>query len=284
MRAPFLILAVVLVLMGIATAQKKGDVNPFHAVLVMIGVILAHVSVNLFNELSDFRTGIDSRTERTPFSGGSGMLQSGRTTVRAVTVVAWTSLLAAAAIGLYFVIATGWLILVFMVCGAVAILFYTPFFARWLFGEIVSGLTLGSMVVMGTFFALTGTLEIEVVLLSVPPGILTALLLLLNEFPDRKADRMGGRRHLVIHFGTRRASLIYIVALALVYGIIIGMAVLRISPLTILISLIGLPLAIKAAVVTLKYHDNVKKMGPALGANVGVVILTDLLLAVAYLI
>ena len=283
-RAPFLVLAVVLVLIGIAVANRQGDVYWVQTVLVMIGVILSHVSVNLFNELSDFRTGIDSMTERTPFSGGSGMLQSGNTSYKAVSLTASLSLLLAAGIGIYFCFASGWLILVFMIPGGVAIIFYTSFFARCLFGEFISGLTLGSFVVMGTFYALTGTLGLEVVLLSIPPGILTALLLFLNEFPDHQADRLGGRRHLVIYFGSRKASFIYIVALASVYVFIIALAVLGNSPRTILISLFTLPLAFKAARTIKEHHDDAKKMIPALAANVGVVILTDLLLAVGYLI
>jgi 1,4-dihydroxy-2-naphthoate octaprenyltransferase len=275
---------VVLVLIGIAAAFRRGHFHWLQSILLMIGVILAHVSVNLFNELSDFLTGIDSHTVRTPFSGGSGSLQSGNTSYKGVSVTAGVSLLVAAGIGVYFCFASGWLILVFMIPGGVAILFYTSFFAKWLFGEFISGLTLGSFVVMGTFYALTGTLGKEVILLSIPPGILTALLLFLNEFPDQHADRLGGRRHLVIYFGSQRASVIYIVALAAVYVIIIGLAVLGNSPLTILISLITLPLAFKSARTVKEHHDDPKKMIPALAANVGVVILTDLLLAVGYLI
>ena len=45
--------------------------------LLVIGVVLAHVSVNLFNEISDYKSKIDENTVRTPFSGGSGMLQVG---------------------------------------------------------------------------------------------------------------------------------------------------------------------------------------------------------------
>jgi 1,4-dihydroxy-2-naphthoate octaprenyltransferase len=33
-----------------------------------------HVAVNALNEASDYKTGIDFNTERTPFSGGSGTL------------------------------------------------------------------------------------------------------------------------------------------------------------------------------------------------------------------
>jgi hypothetical protein len=43
-----------------------------------------------------------------------------------------------------------------------------------------------------------------------------------------------------------------------------------------------LPLGVAAAVQTLKYHDEPARLVPAQGLNVALVILTDLLLAVAY--
>ena len=39
-----------------------------------MGALCCHVSVNAFNEYYDFRSGLDARTRRTPFSGGSGTL------------------------------------------------------------------------------------------------------------------------------------------------------------------------------------------------------------------
>ena len=84
-----------------------------------------------------------------------------------------------------------------MISGGLAIRFYTPFFAKWLVGELISGLCLGTFVVMGTYMALTGQLNIPTIIISIPPGILTTLLLLLNEFPDADADKMGGRYHLI---------------------------------------------------------------------------------------
>ena len=131
-RAPFLILAVALALLGIASAHWHGFDHAGHSLLLVVGVVLAHAAVNLFNELSDHGTGIDENTARTPFSGGSGMLQAGKTTPRQVRLAAYGSLLAAGAIGLYFCLVSGWPLLVLMACGALAIRFYTSHLARWL--------------------------------------------------------------------------------------------------------------------------------------------------------
>ena len=76
MRLPFLALPPVCVLLGLGSAiWTQAEINWFHFVLVLIGALAAHISVNAFNEYFDFKSGLDATTSRTPFSGGSGRLQ-----------------------------------------------------------------------------------------------------------------------------------------------------------------------------------------------------------------
>jgi 1,4-dihydroxy-2-naphthoate octaprenyltransferase len=281
-RGPFLILSVALALIGIATAHWHGFDNVWHSVLLTAGVVLAHVSVNLFNEISDYKSKIDENTSRTPFSGGSGMLQAGRTTVGQVILLAYLALLAAGTIGLYFCLVSGWMILFFMVCGALAVRFYTSHLARWLLGELLSGLTLGSFVVIGAHYALTRFMTTDIIYIALVPGILTALLLFLNEFPDADADRKGGRRHLVIFFGKKKSAIIYASAVLLLFALVAAGPFIQNIPYTVLIALATLPLGVAAVFLTLKHHDNPARLVLAQGLNVALVILTDLLLAVAY--
>lgn len=281
-RAPFLLLAVVLVLIGGALAFHQGQFPVIRFILCMAGTILAHASVNLFNELSDYRTGIDARTRRTPFSGGSGNLQSGDTTPSQVRLASWGTLTAAGVIGVYLSWVSDWNLLFVVLAGALATVFYTTFLARIGLGEFFAGVALGSLVVIGTFVAMTGAVTATVILISVPPGILTALLLYLNEFPDLEADRAGGRRHLVILLGRKKASIVYVAAMA---GCYLHMAVGILAgwfPGTLWIAFLTLPLAFKASMTALKDHENFEKMVSALGANVGTVLFTDLLIAIAF--
>jgi len=73
MRLSFVILTPACVLVGLGTAVwSTGEVNYIYFTLALIGAIAAHISVNAFNEYFDFKSGLDHRTHRTPFSGGSG--------------------------------------------------------------------------------------------------------------------------------------------------------------------------------------------------------------------
>jgi len=283
-RAPFLILAVALSLVGIATAHWHGFGHVGHALLLLAGVVLAHAAVNLFNELSDWKTGIDENTVRTPFSGGSGMLQAGLTSPRQVRLAAYGALLAAGAIGLFFCLASGWPLLALMACGALAIRFYTSHLSRWLVGELVSGLTLGSFVVIGVHYALTRFMTVDIIYISAVPGLLTALLLFLNEFPDAEADKRGGRRHLIILLGTKKSAVVYAAAVFLLFALIAAGPFILNIPYSVLIALAALPLGVAASVLTWKHHDDPARLIPAQGLNVALVIATDLLLALAYFI
>ena len=283
-RAPFLLLSVVLVAIGGAVAKYDGIFRLPRFLLCLIGVTCAHIAVNLFNEVSDFRTGIDRKTRRTPFSGGSGNLPAGATSVRAVGAAAILMLTVAALIGFYLAMVAGWLLAVFACAGAAAILLYTPLLSRWGIGEAAAGLCLGSLVVVGTYYAMHGTLTLNVLLLSVIPGLLTALLLLLNEFPDVAADLAGGRKHLVIRLGYRGASMVYTASLALSYIILIAGVWTHLFPRPTLLACLTVPLSIIVSRDAFRAGEDFKFLVPMLGKNVIIVLGTDLLMAIGYLL
>ncbi len=297
-RGNFLVLSVLLVAIGLALSARhmqetgRGSFSWFDAILLVIGVVLTHVSVNLFNEYSDYQTGIDANTRRTPFSGGSGMIQSGETTPLAVSTAAWETLFFAFLIGLYFAIMAHWFVLVIMLVGALSIVYYTRYMAKWLVGELFAGLSLGSLVVIGTFIAMTGgsaagirdLFPPDVILISIPPGLLTSLLLFLNEFPDAEADKQGGRLHLVIWLGKRKAAVLYVFGLVLTYAFIIAAPLAGLGSWWLLLGCATIPVAARAGVIALRHYDDTPKLVPALGLNVVTVLATDALLAVAVLL
>ncbi|MCF8336325.1 MAG: prenyltransferase [Bacteroidales bacterium] len=293
MRAPFLILAVLLVTIGLAFGWKYHPpgttFNPLYAGLLLLGVVSSHISVNLFNEYSDNKTNIDHNTPRTPFSGGSGILSSGLLSSASVYKAALITLFIALAIGIYFAITVHWIIFILAGFGAFSILFYTPFLTKIQLGELFSGLTLGTFVVLGSYVVMTASPGMpitelfpkDVLLMSIPPGILTALLLLINEFPDMEADKQGGRKHLVIWLGRKKAAYVYISGMAATFGLIIGAALFNIVSPWFMLALIPILFAYKASMGALRHGHDPPKLIPALGMNVLTVLSTDLLIAIA---
>ena len=279
-RVPFLLLPVTLVALGTAAAARAASVDRTAAGLALLGLMAAHVAVNSLNEASDYRTGIDMRTRRTPFSGGSGTLSEGRLTQRAALGTGLVSGLIAIAVGTLFLVIIGWRIVPILALGAIAVFAYSDLLARLYIGEIFAGLGLGALPVVGTTLVQTGGYEAVAVAAALPAFFMTFNLLLLNEFPDEAADREGGRRNLVLLFGRRRAALIYVLfGLAVPFWIALA-ALLGLFPSHALAAVVpSLLLAAPLRWALLSPRRPVPH--PALGANVAWNLLTNLTLALA---
>jgi 1,4-dihydroxy-2-naphthoate octaprenyltransferase len=210
---------------GAAAAAHDGAFRWSRTLVALAGLVALHAAVNTLNESSDMRTGIDLRTRRTPFSGGSGTLPSGRMTEPAARRIGYAAFALGAACGVWFLFTVGWRLAPLFLAGTVCVLAYTDWLARIGVGELAAGLGLGALPVAGTAMVQDGTLGPTAVAVAVPASLMTFDLLLLNEFPDEGPDRQGGRRNLVILFGRNAAARIYAAgAIAVPLSIIAGVA------------------------------------------------------------
>ncbi len=282
MRPPFLLLAVACVILGLGTAVwTSGEVSIHYFMLTLAGGVAAHVSVNAFNEYFDFKSGLDFRTKRTPFSGGSGTLPGRPELASQALTTAITSFVITALIGLYFLYVRGWQILPLGVLGLIVIFFYTTHATRNpLLCLIVPGLGFGILMVMGTDFALTGRYSWTAFVASLVPFFLVSDLLLLNQFPDVEADRTIGRRHFPITIGRRASSFIYGAFLLLAFLAIGIGVVLGYLPGFSLIGLLGIVIAVPAFVGSYRHAEDIEKLTPYLGINVVINLATPVLVAV----
>lgn len=282
MRLPFLFLTPACVSVGIGTAIfENGRVDPFQALLVLIGGIAAHISVNALNEYFDFRSGLDMTTRRTPFSGGSGGLPARPDLAPAALVTGLATLGIVLVIGLYFILERGLWLLPVGLFGAFLVVTYTLWWVRNpLLSLVAPGLGFGPLMVLGAHFALTGYFSINALLASMVPFFLVSDLLLLNQFPDVDPDAAIGRKHFPILIGRRASALIYTLFVVLAYlAIIIGVAA-RLLPTLALIGLGTVPLAVPACLGAIRNADNLPALAPSMGMNVLINILTPALMAV----
>jgi 1,4-dihydroxy-2-naphthoate octaprenyltransferase len=260
-------LPVTLVAAGAAAGFYHGHFRWSRTLIALIGLLALHMAVNILNEWSDMRTGIDLATERTPFSGGSGTLPAGEMGVRGALVFGLGCAAVGLAIGLWFVSTVGWVVLPIMVVGAICVLAYTDFLARLGVGELAAGLGLGGLPVVGTALVQNGALGSAAWAAAIPATLMTFNLLLLNEFPDEEADRQGGRRNLIILFGRRTGAWIYSTAAVATPGSIVVAVVCDALPATALAAALPSLLLIKP----LRWVADDTELPvpiPALGANV----------------
>lgn len=286
-RPPFLILAVACVFLGVSLAVGNvGAVNGWEVALALIAGVMAHISVNAFNEYQDFKTKLDERTQRTPFSGGSGLLQAKPHLAPAVLGMALITAILTALIGLFFVIVRGPILIPIGLLGLMVIVAYTPLFVYFpVFSLVAPGLGFGIVMVNGVEYALSGMFSWAGLTVSLVPFFLVNNLLLLNQFPDAEADQSIGKRHYPILLGKRTSSLIYIVFQALAYVAIVVGVLAGVLPAWTLLGLLTLPLAARAAYGAYRYAEApIPELVPYLVLNVLVNILTPLLLGVGILV
>jgi 1,4-dihydroxy-2-naphthoate octaprenyltransferase len=282
-RAPFLPLAIVLAFLGACIAWYDGSFHFGYALLAGFGILMAHISVDVLNEYFDYKSGVDLETQKTPFSGGSGALPAGLISPKQALWLGLASFIIIIPIGVYFVLVQGWLLLPLLLVAALCILIYSPVILKLNWPEWAPGLGLGALPVLGAYFAQTGEYTWPVVIASIPSFILVHNLLLLNEFPDVEADRKAGRKTTPITIGKTKAGIFYSIMTVLVYLWIIGGVIAGQMPKFSLIALLTLPFAVKAIQGALKSED-MSKLVPAMANNVIVVLLTQLLLGIGYIL
>ena len=285
-RLPFLLLTPACVSVGIGTAYwQTGSLNGFYVLLIIIGALSAHISVNVFNEYFDSKSGLDSKTIRTPFSGGSGTLQANPDLAKAVLCFAWITFAITGFIGFYFIAVHGWLLLPLGLFGLSLLFTYTTWWVyRPLMCLVAPGLGFGILMIMGTHFALTGEYSLVAFVASLPATFLVSGLLLLNQFPDVEADKSIGRKHLPITIGFRKSALVLGCFYLLTYlAVIFGVAAQQL-PIYCLLALITAPLAWKAFSEAKDFKGDNSQLVPAMGMNVVVTLLTPVLLTVGLFI
>lgn len=283
-RFQYLPLTVILVSLGTAIGAYEGHFHFGYFLLAMFGSILVHMTVNVINDYHDYIDGIDLNTQRTPFSGGSGVLPMNLLKPKQAFWFGTICLLIAMVIGAYFCFTRGWLLFPLLLLAGFAAYFYNVYLSKWFMGEIFAGIGFGPLLVLGSYYVQTGRYSWGTLVASLAPGILTSNLLFLNEFPDWQADQKGGRKHFVISLGKKDASYLFVALLTASYLCILAGVITKMMPVVTLIGLGTIGLGWKAAKGALKYCDNTEKLVPVLGANVITILGTLALLAIGYVI
>lgn len=286
MRPPFLLLPPVCVLLGLSTAVYSGsEISALHVALAFIGALASHISVNALNEYSDFKSGLDFRTEPTPFSGGSKTLPKNPQKAHLTLISGLVTLGITAGVGAYFLAIRGLWLLPIGGLGVLVIAAYTPIITRNATVCLIApGLGFGTFMVMGTHFVLSGHYTWASFVASLVPFFLVSNLLLINQFPDVDADRGVGRNHFPIVIGRKKSAWIFNGFHVATYLSVISGWILGVFPVTALIALLSLVLAFPTMAGASRYADDIPNLMPTLAKNVILNLVTPVLLAVGLLI
>ena len=220
-----------------------GLFSVFNLILAVIGVLLLHLSSNVYNDYFDVKDGTDEANNEyfqpggASISGGSRAIELGIITLQKTKNVArillFLSLFVSSFLFYNIYQITGSLIniqgsLVVGLLGLFLGYFYTAtplrLVSRRGIGELSIFLAFGPLLTLGTGYAISvESIELysnsfyALLLIGVPFGLLTTNILFINQFPDAKSDASTGKNHLVVTFGKKVSRWIYLLFLTLAF-------------------------------------------------------------------
>ncbi len=289
-RLPFLTATIVPVLLGIVIAAEHGSFDLASAALTVIGAAFVQLGLNVANDVFDTVQGADdANVTPTQFSGGSRVIQYGLVSLRQMATLATAFYVAAGLIGLVLLVTRGSpALLVIGVVGFIVSLGYTApplkFVYRGL-GEIAVAIGFGPLMLLGAYVVQTrGVLSWEPVAASIPIALLVALILYVNEIPDRRGDAHAGKRTLPVRFSPRVIIAGYNTAAVAAYVAVVIAVIAGVLPIPALLMLLTIPLARRVSGGLAPNYDNPYGLMAFMGVNVQLHLAAGALLLVAYLI
>ncbi len=239
-------------LLGAALAAREGPMAWGWLALTAIGIFSIEVAKNASGELVDFQSGVDQSVapeDRSPFSGGKRVLVEGLLTRRQTAAVAWIGYGLGIALGIAIASYRHPDVLWLGLVGVGLAYFYHAAPLRLSYrglGETAVALTYGPLIACGTYLVQRREWGDQVWWASLPLGVLIGAFLWINEFPDYRADRGGGKRTLVVRLGPRAASRVYVLVVAIAYALLLFLPAAGL-PRTVWLGAAGLPFSVWAA-------------------------------------
>lgn len=198
------------IFLGACLSSAHGEIHVGWLIMTVFGFFVIEVAKNASGDIYDYETDTAvSREDRTDFSGGKRVLVDG--------LLSQSQTWAIAVVFYVLGIGTGLLIVVFReplaiwpgVLGLILAWSYNGPPGRLAYrglGELDVAICYGPLICISTYLIQLGEVSSDVVLVSIPLGILIAAFLWINEFPDYEADRKAQKRNLIVRLGRYRAS------------------------------------------------------------------------------
>lgn len=240
-----------------------------YGLLAIIGVIFAHLSMNLFDDYFDFQTrGIEIRNEMEQNGqrariAKSPYLVNGDATPKELFIVASLFSAFALTMGVIIVLKQGIVCLYLAFAAGFLGYFYSGKPLRLSyhgFGELIIGIVFGPLLMCGVFYAACGQFTTNILWISCALGLLVINILFTHSILDKEADLKNGKRTLA---AVLQRPALNLAASALFnftpYLLILLSVLLKITSPIFLIVLIILPLSASLYYLIVQFVKNPSK-------------------------
>lgn len=242
--------------------------NILYGIIALIGIIFAHLGVNMFDDFVDFLI-----AKKNANADGKIVLQKGKCTyllnkeltLKQLALVICVLFTLAVLCGLYLTVKTGFTVVIITAIAGVIGLLY-PLLSFVALGEIAVGVMFAPLLYTGVYYVMTGGFSWELFPVAISTGILTIGLLHAHMFLDIDYDKPNNKRTLCLLAGSKENAVknqLYIMALG--YINIIAFVLMQKIANIYLITLLSLPTAVmlykimKAGIINPdeKIHTNI---------------------------
>ena len=230
-------LPVVAAVAYMAATRGVYAVEWLNAALAVVGVVLFHAAGNLLSDVGDYRSGADSDEAyavptlvKHEYEAGEYLWLSG------------VLFLLGIGLGLLIAWRSDWMLLWVGGAGFLLTVLYTKSKNVWLSDAVVFFI-FGVLILLGTTIAVTGDVCYDVLLLSLPLGLITLSVLHINNTVDIRTDGSAGLRTVAMAMGERRALRVYRCYQLLPFLCVVVAVLLRWLPWSSLLCLLALPVA-----------------------------------------
>jgi len=218
------------VLLGGALAlHYDGGVNWALYPLVIVCALLYHAATNLISDYFDWTKGVDKDYT----FGSSRVIVESLLTPRQILLGGWLIFAVAVGLGLMLVYFRGWPMLFLGLVGLAGGYLYTgcPLGYKYLaFGDLGVFILMGPLMVIGSYFALTGVYDAVALWTSIPVGMLTAAILHSNNTRDIIHDGEARVRTFAGVIGHKASKVEYLFLVGGAFAAVIVMIFYKILP------------------------------------------------------
>jgi 1,4-dihydroxy-2-naphthoate polyprenyltransferase len=228
------------VAVGGALAAADGKFNWLLFVLALVAGVALQAGTNVTNEIYDVRKGTDNITS----PRASHAILKGIVGEREAFAIAFTAFALAAIIGIALILTRGWPLVALGASGLLGGYFYTapPFEYKYrALGVPLVFLLMGPLMVLGSYYAVSGAFSLQALVASIPVGFLVAAILHSNEWRDISEDARLGSRTLSSLIGAKRAHSLYLSLLVGAYLTVALAALVRALPVAAILAILSLP-------------------------------------------
>ena len=240
-RAAVLIMTFISAAIAGIFAFADGQFNFGLWLLVTVGLVLAHATNNLLNDLTDYRKGVDKDNYfRTQY--GAQPLEQGLWTEKQLLTYAAVTGLIALACGIVLILLRGPAVLALLAAGAFFVLFYTWPLKYIGLGELAVIIVWGPLMIGGGYYVITGQWSWLVVLASLPYALGPTTVIFGKHIDKHDPDKAKGIHTLPVIIGEKPARTVALAMMALMYVLVIYLVITGFFTPVMLIVLLALTL------------------------------------------